>query len=50
MSNSEKVMLRNEVLMKQTADVAGDFLNTSDSLANQQRTFNAKMKDLSATL
>lgn len=50
MSNSEKVMLRNEVLMKQTADVAGDFLNTSDSLANQQRTFNAQMKDLSATL
>lgn len=50
MSEHEKRLLRYDVIMKQTAVTAGDFANTSDSLANQQRIFQAEMKNLSTTL
>lgn len=36
--------------MAQTAVTAGDFANTSDSLANRQRTLKADIENLSATL
>jgi len=36
--------------MEQTSDAQGDFLRTSDGLANQQRILEAQWKDLKATL
>jgi hypothetical protein len=38
------------VILQQTAAVSGDFANTSDSLANQQRVLGATLEDLSAEL
>lgn len=48
LSEAEKRLLRVDVLMKQTAVTAGDFANTSDSLANRQRILNAQTQDMSA--
>jgi hypothetical protein len=49
MTESIKVTARYGLLMKETAKTAGDFANTSDSLANQQRKLSANMEDLSAS-
>jgi len=50
MTEQEKRLARIEVLMAQTAVTAGDFQNTSDSLANQQRILAAQFQDMSAKL
>jgi hypothetical protein len=47
MSESDKVQARYGLLMEQTAKHAGDFANTSEGLANQQRTLKAEFKNLS---
>jgi phage-related protein len=50
LTEQEKRLYRVELIMKQTAVTAGDFKNTQDSLANQQRILSAQFKDMSATL
>ena len=45
-----KVQARYGLLMQETADTAGDFTNTSDSLANSQRILAAEAKDLATGL
>jgi len=50
MTEQEKRLLRVDLIMAQTAVTAGDFTNTSDSLANQQRILNAQLTNMSATL
>lgn len=47
MSESDKVLARYELLMEQTAKTAGDFANTADGMANQQRVLKAEFKNLS---
>lgn len=47
MSEAEKVQARYGLLMEQTAKTAGDFANTSDGMANQQRILKAEFKNLS---
>src|SRR6056297_1033819 len=44
MTEAEKVQARYGLLMEQTNKTAGDFANTSDSLANRQRTLEAAME------
>lgn len=48
MTQAEKVQLRYEYVMAQTANAQGDFARTSDSLANKTRTATEKTKELSA--
>ena len=50
MSQAEKANLRLTVLMEQTNIVAGDFANTSDSLANTQRQLTSEWENLRAEL
>lgn len=50
LTESIKVQARYGLLMEETAKTAGDFANTSDSLANQQRILSANMEDLSASV
>lgn len=50
MTQAEKIMLRQKFVMDATKNSAGDFGNTSDSLANKQRTATEKAKQLSAEL
>lgn len=50
MTQEEKVLLRLEKIMADTAVTAGDFANTSDSLANQQRILKAETENLSASI
>lgn len=50
MTEAIKVQARYGLLMESTNKVAGDFNNTSDSLANQQRILAAQMDDLRATV
>lgn len=50
MSQAEKAQLRYSYLLQQTADAQGDFVRTSDSLANQQRIAQLNMQNLSAQL
>ena len=45
-----KVQARYGLLMDQTADTAGDFKNTQDSLANSTRVLKAQFEDLKATV
>ena len=45
-----KVQARYGLLMRETADTAGDFTNTSDSLANSQRILSAQATDLAASV
>jgi len=45
MTESEKVRARFGLLMQETDEVAGDFANTADELANKQRILTAKWKD-----
>lgn len=48
MTEAEKVQARYGLLMKSTNNTAGDFANTSDSLANSQRILGASWDDLKA--
>lgn len=50
MTESEKVMGRYRVVMEQTSQMAGDFANTSDGLANQQRILKAEFDNIKATV
>lgn len=50
MTEAIKVQARYGLLMESTNKVAGDFNNTSDSLANQQRILAAQMDDLRSTV
>lgn len=50
MSQAEKAQLRYSYLLQQTADAQGDFVRTSDSLANQQRIAQLNFENLSAEL
>ena len=50
MTEADKVMARYSLLMEETDKVAGDFTNTSDSLANQQRILAARLDDAQATI
>jgi hypothetical protein len=50
MSENIKVQARYGLLMEQTDKTAGDFKNTSDSLANSQRTLKANTTNLSAAI
>ena len=50
MDEATKVQARYGLLMKQTANTAGDFANTSDDLANSQRIVNARLEDSKARL
>ncbi|MGB0730501.1 MAG: hypothetical protein ACPGT1_11730, partial [Ilumatobacteraceae bacterium] len=50
MTEAIKVQARYGLLMEQTADVAGDFENTSDSLANRTRILKAELGDAAATV
>ena len=45
-----KALAVEALILEQTSGVAGDFANTSDSLANQQRTLGATLENLSAEL
>lgn len=45
-----KVQARLALIMEQTADVAGDFANTSDNAANRTRILRARVTDLAAEL
>lgn len=50
MTEAQKVQARYGTLMEQTNKVAGDFANTSDSLANQQRILAAEWENAQARL
>jgi hypothetical protein len=50
MTEAEKVQARYQLLMQETAKAAGDFANTSDSLANSQRILQADFKNMQAEL
>jgi hypothetical protein len=50
LSNLDKAMSRIDLIMRQTSDTAGDFVNTSDSLANTTKASEAQMEDLRAKL
>ena len=50
MTEAIKVQARYSLLMQSTNKVAGDFANTSDSLANQQRILAASLDDAKATI
>ena len=47
MTEAEKVQARYGVIMRATATYAGDFANTSDSVANSQRILKAEIQNLS---
>ena len=46
MSQSEKVLLRYQFVMKNTANAQGDFARTGGGAANQMRMFNESLKEL----
>ena len=46
MSQAEKVALRYQFIIAKTANAQGDFANTSDSAANQMRSFQEGLKQL----
>ncbi len=50
MTEQEKVQARYGLLMQATAKTQGDFANTSDGLANQQRILGAQMTELQITV
>lgn len=50
MTEQEKRLYRIQLIMAQTAVTAGDFANTSDSLANRQRILSAEVENLSAKI
>ena len=50
MTEAEKVQARYALVMQETAKMAGDFANTSDGLANQQRILAAELENVKATV
>lgn len=48
LTESEKVVARYGLIMQETERYAGDFVNTADSMANQQRVMSAEMADAAA--
>jgi phage-related protein len=50
MTEAQKVQARYGLLMQSTSKTAGDFANTSGSLANQQRILGARWDNLTATI
>lgn len=50
MTEAQKVQARYGYLMEQTSKTQGDFANTSDGLANQQRILAARFEDVKARL
>ena len=50
MTQAEQATLRYEYIMSATADAQGDFANTSDSLANQQRILQLEIQTLAAEI
>ena len=50
LTEQDKILARFELLMRQTNKTAGDFANTSDSLANKQRIFTAELENAKAEL
>jgi hypothetical protein len=50
MTEAEKVTARYGLLMRETAQTAGDFANTSDSLANSQRILKADFENTRAEI
>ena len=50
LTEQEKILARYGLIMSQTEKFAGDFANTSDSLANRQRILQASFTDLKAEL
>jgi hypothetical protein len=50
MTEAEKVQARYGLIMEQTAQMSGDFANTSDGLANSQRILAAEMENAKATI
>lgn len=50
MSASEKIMIRYEAVMDQTAKAQGDFARTSDGMANQTRILQEQMAQLAIVL
>jgi hypothetical protein len=50
LTEQEKVLARYGSIMEQTEKTSGDFLNTSDSLANSQRTLEASLEDTQAAI
>jgi hypothetical protein len=50
MTEAEKVTARYGLLMESTAQTAGDFANTSDSLANSQRILKANFENVRAEM
>ena len=48
MTEQQKILARYGALMEQTSMVQGDFANTSDGLANQQRIVNAEFENAKA--
>ena len=50
MTEAVKVQARYELLLQSTNKWAGDFANTSDSLANSQRRLQARLSDMQAEL
>ena len=50
MTEAEKVTARYSLLMQETTGVTGDFANTSDGLANQQRILKAEIENTRAEI
>lgn len=50
MTQAEQATLRYQYIMSTTADAQGDFANTSDSLANQQRILQLEVQTLAAEI
>ena len=50
LSNYAKAQARVALIMEQTADIAGDFVNTSDELANSTRVLQADIKNQAAAM
>jgi len=50
MTEAEKVQARYGLVMEQTNKMSGDFANTSDGLANQQRILAAELENVKATV
>jgi hypothetical protein len=48
MTQSQKVQVRYALLMEQSSKVQGDFINTSDGIANSQRILKAQTEDTAA--
>lgn len=48
--NNGKAQARLALIMEQTSDIQGDFANTAEGAANQQRIFAAQMENLKATI